>query len=84
MSKGLGTVEKQELMKTVERYFSYWRTYVHPLVDKEPRRYSHFKDILRLVGRRLYGPKFSFEFSVTVVYSVFEEPAGEPMSDELK
>ncbi len=42
-------MEKQELMKAVEQYFSYWRTYVHPLVDKEPRLYIHFTDTLNQV-----------------------------------
>lgn len=74
-------MENQELMKIVEQYHAYWRAYIHPLADKEPRRYTHFKDILRQVGRRLYGPKFSLEFGVAVLYSVFEYHAG-PMTDE--
>lgn len=71
-------------MKIVDQYHTYWQTYIHPLADKEPKRYSHFKDTLRLVGRRLYGPKFSLEFSVAVLYSVFEEPAGESTSDQIQ
>ncbi len=77
-------MEKQELMKIVGQYHTYWKTFIHPLADKEPKRYSHFKDTLRFVGRRLYGPKFSLEFSIAVLYSVFEEPAGEPMSDSMQ
>ena len=68
-------MENQELMKAVGQYLSYWRTHVQPLADKEPRRYTHFKNTLRQVGRRLYGPEFSLEFSVAVLYSVFEYPA---------
>lgn len=77
-------MEKQELMKIVEQYHDYWRIYIHPLVDKEPRRYLHFTDTLNEVGKRFYGAEFSLEFSVAVLYSVFEEPAGEPMSDEIQ
>ena len=71
-------------MRIVNQYHAYWRAYIHPLADKEPRRYTHFKDTLRHVGRRLYGPEFSLEFSVAVLYSVFEDPAGEPMSDKVQ
>lgn len=76
-------MENQELMRIVNQYHAYWRTHIQPLADKEPRRYTYFKDTLRQVGRRLYGPKFSLEFSVAVLYSVFEDPAG-PMSDEVQ
>ena len=77
-------MENRELMKIVEQYHAYWHTYIYPLADKEPGRYTHFKDTLRHVGRRLYGSEFSLEFSVAVLYSVFEEPAGEPMSDTMQ
>lgn len=74
-------MENQELMKIVEQYHDYWQTYIHPLIDKEPKRYTHFKDTLRQVGRRFYGPEFSLEFSVAVLYSVFDDSAW-AMSDE--
>ena len=75
-------MENQELMKIVEQYHAYWRTYIQPLVDKEPKRYTHFTKTLNQVGKRFYGPEFYLEFSVAVLYSVFEDPAGEQMSDK--
>lgn len=77
-------MENPEVMKIVEQYHTYWRTYVQPLVDKEPRLYTHFTDTLRQVGERFYGPEFSLEFCIAVLYSVFEEPAGESMSDTMQ
>ena len=76
-------MEDQELMKTVEKYLFYWRTHVHPLVDKEPRRYLHFTDTLNQVGRRFYGPKFNLELNFAILQFLFDVPAG-PMSDEVQ
>ena len=47
-------MENQELMKTVEQYHAYWRIHIQPLIDREPRRYTHFTNTLRQVGRRFY------------------------------
>ena len=77
-------MENRELMKIVEQYHAYWQTYIHPLVDKEPKRYAHFTKTLNQVGKRFYGPEFYLELSVAVLYSVFEEPAGEPISDTMQ
>lgn len=77
-------MEKQELMKIVEQYHDYWRTYIQPMIDREPKRYVHFTDTLTQVGRHFYGSKFSLEFCLAVLYSVFEEPSGEAISDETQ
>lgn len=73
-------MEKQELMKNVEMYLAYWRTYIHPLVDKEPRRYLHFTDTLNEVGKRFYGAEFSIQFNIAVFQALDHIPSG-PMSD---
>ncbi|MCO6487059.1 MAG: hypothetical protein J5I98_01515 [Phaeodactylibacter sp.] len=73
-------MENQELMKIVEQYHAYWRTHVHPLVDKDPRLYIHFTDTLNQVGRRFYGPKFNLELNCAILEVLFDISAG-PMSD---
>lgn len=73
-------MENPELMKIVEQYLDYWRIYIHPLADKEPKMYVHFTDTLNAVGRRFYGPPFSLEFNVAILQVLEHIPAG-PASD---
>lgn len=55
---------------------AYWRTYIQPLVDKEPKRYRHFTRALNEVGNRFYGSEFYLQFSIAVFQALDCFPAG--------
>lgn len=73
-------MESQKVMKIVEMYLSYWRIFIQPLVDKDPRRYLHFTDTLNRVGKRFYGAEFSIQFGIAIFQALDPAP-GEQMSD---